>query len=57
MYVRVHCLNEIKLATQSMCYFYDTIAVRLDTQIWVNADIFWSGKANSMSMRDPTGHE
>ena len=41
-----------------MCYFYDSAAVTSDTQIWVNADIFWSGKANSsMSMSDPTGHE
>jgi hypothetical protein len=41
-----------------MCFFNDSVAVRLDTQIWVvNADICWSGKANSMSMSDPTGHE
>jgi hypothetical protein len=25
--------------------------------IWVNYVIFWFGEANSMSMRDPNGHE
>ena len=41
-----------------MCFFDESVDVTSDTQIWVNANICWSGKANSMSMRDPpTGHE
>jgi hypothetical protein len=51
-YVGAARQNEKELATLYMCYFYDSVAVRSDTQkIWVNADTFWSGKVNSMSMR------
>jgi hypothetical protein len=41
MHVKAACQNEMELATQYMCYFYDSVAVRLDTQIWVNADIYF----------------